>query len=696
MLGVADELRDELSRTLARVVGSAVERGAWDEALEHARRRVQVEPLSEPAHADLIRVTAWSGDRPGALQAYRGLVRLLDRELGVPPLPQTLALHEDIRAGRLRAPSTTIEHPAGESVSTAERRVGAAEVGELVPVTDGPRLIGRDAQVRRLGDAWRGLSAATPGRLFGIVGEPGLGKTVLAGTVAALAGRRVLRVAGRAAETALAYAAANDLVRAMLGIQPDLAAKLGSTATPLAALATQVDASAPRAIRTPGDLQRVHEAVRIALAQLAADDPVLLVVDGAELIDRPSAVLLGYLARRLPAGLLMVVAWTPGTTGGALQQAVVQEGETLALHPFDAAQIAELVGDDVDPYDVLRRTRGIPLLVRELAAAPSEAEEREVRDIVAARFAGASETARQVVAAAVVIGTVAPPELLRAVSGRDETETVEAIEEAVARGLLVEHAETPGYDVPHDLVRTAALHAAVARPPPPAARARRRCARAAARGRSARDSGGLGRAAPRRRRPRGRGGGVVPRRRGGVGPGLGPRGGDRAAARRARARASRRRRARGDRRRPRAPRTLRGGARGARSGLGLSRVGCRPSGRDRARDRRACTTGSATGSSRSRTSNRRSSRRAATRVAGAHGCWPTWRSCSTGAVAASMLARPRTPRWRLRPHPSTAPRARRRRMCSAWSRSPRARSRPRATTWWMPWRGRVRTTMTIC
>jgi DNA-binding SARP family transcriptional activator/tetratricopeptide (TPR) repeat protein len=458
MLGVADELRDELSRSLARLVGAAVERGAWDDALEHARRRVQVEPLSEPAHADLIRVTAWSGDRPGALQAYRGLVRLLDRELGVPPLSQTLALHEDIRAGRLRAPST-IRSQAGESADAAGVGSDAREGDSGAASSPAPRLVGRDAHVRRLGDAWHGLSLSSPGRLFGIVGEPGLGKTVLAGTVAALAGGRVLRVTGRAAETALAYAAANDLVRAMLGIQPDLAARLGATATPLAALATQVDASAPRTIRTPGDLQRVHEAVRVALEQLAADDPLLLLIDDAELIDRPSAVLLGYVARRLPSRLLVVVAWTPGTTGGPLQQAVVQEGDTLTLMPLDAAQVSELVGGDLDPHDVLRRTRGIPLLVRELAAAPSAAEQHEVRDIVAARFAGASETARQVVAAAVVIGTVAPPELLRAVSGRDETETVEAIEEAVARGLLVEHAETPGYDVPHDLVRSASLEA---------------------------------------------------------------------------------------------------------------------------------------------------------------------------------------------------------------------------------------------
>lgn len=446
MLGVADELRDELSRTLARLVAIAVARESWPEALEYARRRVQVEPLSEPAHADLIRVSAWSGDRPGALHAYRSLVRLLDRELGVPPLPETLALHEDIRADRLPQPAP----PAGP----VERSSPAAPDPPGAP--GAMRLIARDAQLSRLTDAWREVSAS--GRLVGIVGEPGLGKTALASAISGYADGRTIRIAGRASETTLAYAAANDLVRSLLTLRHDLVATLGSSAAPLATLATQVDGASPRTIRTPGDLQRVHEAVRSALEQLAAESPVLLVVDDAELLDRPSTALLGYLARRLPVGLLLVVAWAPGLADGPLQQAVAERGETLTLQPFNEDQIAELAGSDVDPREVLRRTRGVPLLVREVVAAPSGAEADQVRDIVAARFAGASETARQVVAASVVIGTVAPPELLRAVSGRDEAETVEAIEEAVARGLLVEHTDTPGYDAPHDLVRGAALH----------------------------------------------------------------------------------------------------------------------------------------------------------------------------------------------------------------------------------------------
>jgi tetratricopeptide (TPR) repeat protein len=98
------------------------------------------------------------------------------------------------------------------------------------------------------------------------------------------------------------------------------------------------------------------------------------------------------------------------------------------------------------------------MLVLEYAARRSDdVAPAEVRDVVAARFEGASPTTRQVVGAAAVIGTVADPELLRVACGRDESETVDAIEEAITRGLLVERIDRPGYDVPHELVRDAAL-----------------------------------------------------------------------------------------------------------------------------------------------------------------------------------------------------------------------------------------------
>jgi len=56
--GTTDALRDQLSQTLGRLVADAVARADLQVALAHARHRTRLDPLSEPAHVDLIRVSA--------------------------------------------------------------------------------------------------------------------------------------------------------------------------------------------------------------------------------------------------------------------------------------------------------------------------------------------------------------------------------------------------------------------------------------------------------------------------------------------------------------------------------------------------------------------------------------------------------------------------------------------------------------
>src|SRR5437867_4033512 len=81
------ELRAELERALDRLVRALEAAGRPDEAIPHARRRLALDPLHEPAHRSLIRLYAACGRRGEALSQYRDCVRVLDRDLGVPPLP---------------------------------------------------------------------------------------------------------------------------------------------------------------------------------------------------------------------------------------------------------------------------------------------------------------------------------------------------------------------------------------------------------------------------------------------------------------------------------------------------------------------------------------------------------------------------------------------------------------------------------
>ena len=462
-LATADALRDTLSATLGRLVATAVSDGVLDDALGFARRRVSVDPLSEPAHADLIRLTAWTGDRPGALRLYRALVRVLDRELGVPPLPETVALHEHIRADRLEAPPTRGAAPA-PAPTPAPKPSGPAGGGGVPPTPSAPDVVDRTAERARLIAAWEG--AAARGGCVGLVGEPGMGKTLLATDLAGRvrkAGGAVVVVTGHAAEQGLAFAAAADLVRGLLAARPDLRERLGAAGGPLAALAPEPGAPSPT-IDNPGDLRHLYEAVGDALAAIGAGPaPGLLVLDDAHLLDGASSALLAFLVRRMPRGVLALATWPSGSGHAPLPVAIREgagPGGLLTLGPLDVDAVASLLAragmDAAGAADVLRRTGGVPLLVLEHAAADDDGA-ADVREMVAARLGAAPATTQQLVGAAAVIGTAADPDLLRAACGRDEEETVEAIEDAVARGLLVERADRSGYDLPHDLVRSAAL-----------------------------------------------------------------------------------------------------------------------------------------------------------------------------------------------------------------------------------------------
>src|ERR687896_230808 len=85
-----------------------------DAALAAASRRLSLDPLNEAAHRDLMRLYAARGERSAAVHQYRECVAILERELGVAPLPETTALYEAITQGddRVSPPSQAAAPPA--------------------------------------------------------------------------------------------------------------------------------------------------------------------------------------------------------------------------------------------------------------------------------------------------------------------------------------------------------------------------------------------------------------------------------------------------------------------------------------------------------------------------------------------------------------------------------------------------------
>jgi DNA-binding SARP family transcriptional activator/tetratricopeptide (TPR) repeat protein len=513
---VSEELRQSLARGLQRLVAACIADGELDRAVGHARRWLQLDPLHEPAHQVIIKLHGWAGQRSAAMRQYRTLVRVLDRDLAVRPLPETTQLYDDVRAGRLEPPPSRAGGEPDES-------------GPPAPVTW--PLVGREVELAALRTAWQ--AAGRHGRVVAIAGQAGSGKTRLITELReqmAKAGATVLTARCHDGEAALPFVLAADLLRTALAIRPDLpdvlpaqtAAMAGRLVPALAA--AQPDSAAP-ALDSPVAVTRLYDAIADTLLAAASGADAsagahaggsagvrggrvgVVVVEDVHWADNSSLGLLAYLVRRLADWpLLLVLSWQPEQAGRlrvlrtALGEAEGQlVGQTIEPGPLGAEAISALVDLDgmprVDVARLLEQTRGLPMLVREYVealrsagpspqtpepsepGAPGSAEAdwwppASVRELLRTRLEAVSEPTLQMLTAAAVLGSDNDADLLRAVSGRGEDEIVEAIEEALARSLLTEIPpptspspltagnQAPSYGFPYEALRRTAYESA--------------------------------------------------------------------------------------------------------------------------------------------------------------------------------------------------------------------------------------------
>lgn len=145
---------------LHRLADYFAERGEIARALPHAWRQVQLDPLSEPACRQLMRLLAASDQRSQALTQFERLRVMLAEELAVAPEPETLQLWELLRGSG--------------GLSTISERQPHNLPAFLTP------LIGRQAE---LAEVQRRLTSPDC-RLLTILGPGGSGKTRLALEVA--------------------------------------------------------------------------------------------------------------------------------------------------------------------------------------------------------------------------------------------------------------------------------------------------------------------------------------------------------------------------------------------------------------------------------------------------------------------------------------------------------------------------------
>lgn len=118
----AEGLRRELAGVLERLASSQ-EPGR---AITYAKRWLELDPLHEPAHRALMRIHARAGDRVSALRQFHECERILDRELGVGPLAETVRLARAIEQGESEPapPTSSPGRSAEESIGDLHTRHG--------------------------------------------------------------------------------------------------------------------------------------------------------------------------------------------------------------------------------------------------------------------------------------------------------------------------------------------------------------------------------------------------------------------------------------------------------------------------------------------------------------------------------------------------------------------------------------------
>ena len=426
---VTESLRIQAGVAFQRLAMARAASGEYSGALRAVHSWIELDPLHEPAYRLLMLLNAWDGDRPGAVEAYRRCVGVLDQELGVPPLEETTELYEAILDEDLPPAPGVRRKVKAQALAVAQREA----------------MIDREEETATLLQAMDSLSVT--GSVIVVTGSAWMGKTRLLeelGPASRVSGRSVLSGRAFRMEQDLPFGVAAQLLRSAIPLIDRNLELLPSWAM------GEVARLVPEIHRGPvstegadpfGEL-RLYDGVLTVLSELARIHPIVIMIDDVQWLDPASAGLVSYIASRLATSpLLLVLAVRSGEPLSEVTSELISAAETrIDLQPLSIDQLIDVAGTLEAATELHRRTGGIPLLVTEDSSDRGDhgPEGLGMVRYMQSRLRDISDLGRQVATAAAVLNGVCDAALLRETSGRTEDEVVNAVEELVAAGLLRE------------------------------------------------------------------------------------------------------------------------------------------------------------------------------------------------------------------------------------------------------------------
>jgi DNA-binding SARP family transcriptional activator len=430
---VTESIRLRVGGAFNRLGTALAAEGDYPAAVAVVTKWLDLDQLHEPAHRFLMLLNAWAGNRPGAIEAYRNCVAILDQELGVPPLDETIELYEAILDEDLPpAPGT-------------RRRIRAQSPPPTHTQSD---LIDREVELQILRGAVRSLSIR--GHLIAMTGASWMGKTRILEEMAAEAAAHH-PVIGRAfrMEQTLPYGVATQILRAALPrIEAHLAEIPGWALAEVGRLLPELGTDSTQGTADRFGELRLLEGVHTVVSTLAATQPLIVILDDAQWVDPASAGVFSYLARRITAMpmLLIVAARSGDELLPAMADVIGSADQVIALGPLTTEHLIPLAGDEATAARLQKQTGGVPLLVVEALSSEGAhpVETPGVLLYMESRLREVGDLGRQILTAAAVLNGICDAALLRETSGRSDEEVVEAVEELVGAGLLREMPESDG------------------------------------------------------------------------------------------------------------------------------------------------------------------------------------------------------------------------------------------------------------
>lgn len=472
-----ERFRNRFIQSLETLTGLLTEHRDYHTAISYANQLLGYDPVHEGAARQLMTLYSLVGERARALRVYHTLTKTLSRELGVKPEGPSEELYKRL-----------LSMDSGEEQLPAQTTHRASSIHTP--------FVGRHEEWKLLLQSWTTASTLTP--LFTLVsGEAGIGKTRLLEELMYWSTRQGIVTAktrSYAVEGKIAFGPLTEWLRskpvydALHSVEPESLREVSRLLPEINQEYPDLPPSDP--LTESWQRRKFLEALSDALT--APSRPLLLIIDDLQWCDRETLEFLNFLYRTKPdARFLIAGSVRPEEIGNGhpltdLLTDIRKSDQLTEIHlsPLNKEDTRILAGhlleaeiDNENAQQLFHNTEGNPLFIVEtirmetgslsgnitVPATGSQSVTHttglppKVKTTIQRRLLQLSETSRELVYLAAIIGREFTFDVLYHISELDEHAFVNALNELWQKGIIREQG-TDTYDFSHDKIREVAYH----------------------------------------------------------------------------------------------------------------------------------------------------------------------------------------------------------------------------------------------